>query len=157
MNKTNGRPWSQEDITTLLKQTQAKKSIEEIAKKQNRSVSNIRSRLKAIAANMYLKEKMPFEKIQEITGVQKSALVIQKNPKVITIVKEQPLAQPKESNESKEPKESKEQPLAQAKEPKDDPQPLAEPKEQLEIQLNSICQKITNQIIHILVPFITIS
>jgi hypothetical protein len=142
MNTLN-RPWSQEDITTLLKQTQAKKSIEDIAKKQKRSVSNIRSRLKAIAANMYLKDKMPFEKIQEITGIQKSALVIQKNPKIITIVKEPPLAQ------------AKEQPLEQAKEqPKE--QAKEQPKDQVEIQLNSICQKITNQIIHILVPFITI-
>jgi len=150
MNTLN-RPWSQEDITTLLKQTQAKKSIEDIAKKQKRSVSNIRSRLKAIAANMYLKDKMPFEKIQEITGIQKSALIIQKNPKIITIVKEPQLAQAKEQPLE----QAKEQPLEQAKE-QALVQQKEQPIEQLEIQLNSICQKITNQIIHILVPFITI-
>ena len=68
--------WSYDETIDLLTQARARRSPEEISKKLNRSVSQIRSRLKTIAADMYWKDKMAYENIYELTGVDKSAFVI---------------------------------------------------------------------------------
>lgn len=68
--------WSHDETIELLTQAKARRSPEEISKKLNRSVSQIRSRLKTIAADMYMKDKMAYENIYELTGVDKSAFVI---------------------------------------------------------------------------------
>lgn len=68
--------WSYDETIELLTQAKARRSPEEISKKLNRSVSQIRSRLKTIAADMYMKDKMAYENIYELTGVDKNAFVI---------------------------------------------------------------------------------
>jgi len=68
--------WSYDETIDLLTQAKARRSPEEISKKLNRSVSQIRSRLKTIAADMYWKDKMAYENIYELTGVDKTAFVI---------------------------------------------------------------------------------
>ena len=68
--------WSYDETIELLTQAKGRRSPEEISKKLNRSVSQIRSRLKTIAADMYWKDKMAYENIYELTGVDKTAFVI---------------------------------------------------------------------------------
>jgi len=68
--------WSYDETIDLLTQAKARRSPEEISKKLNRSVSQIRSRLKTIAADMYWKDKIAYENIYELTGVDKAAFVI---------------------------------------------------------------------------------
>jgi len=68
--------WSYDETIELLTQAKARRSPEEISKKLNRSVSQIKSRLKTIAADMYWKDKVAYENIYELTGVDKNAIVI---------------------------------------------------------------------------------
>ena len=77
----NSRPWSQEDTKILLRQVADKKKLEEIAKLQKRTVTSIQSKLKTIAANMYLNEQLPYDEIEGRTGIKKDALIVKRNPK----------------------------------------------------------------------------
>lgn len=70
------KSWTQEEIQDVLNQAKNKRNPEDIAKKLNRPVSEIRSRLKNIAADMYLNDKLPYEKIHEQTGVEKDTLIL---------------------------------------------------------------------------------
>ncbi len=74
--KALNKSWTQEEIQVVLNQVKNKRNPEDIAKKLNRPVSEVRSRLKIIAADMYLNDKLPYEKIQEQTGVQKDTLIL---------------------------------------------------------------------------------
>ena len=75
-NKTRVKLWTEGEIKLVLAQAENKRTPEEIAKKLNRSVLEVRSRLKSIAANMYLIDKMPYEKIHELTGVEKNTFIL---------------------------------------------------------------------------------
>ena len=70
------KSWTKDDIDLVLKQVREKRSTDEIAKRLNKSVSDIKSRLKAIAADMYLKDNLSYEKIHEITGIEKDAYIL---------------------------------------------------------------------------------
>ena len=70
------RPWTTYDIELLLRYVHEKRSFNYISKKQNRSASMIRSKLKSIAANMYFKDNVSFEKIYEITGISKETIIV---------------------------------------------------------------------------------
>jgi hypothetical protein len=74
--KALNKSWTQEEIQEVLNQVKNKRNPEDIAKKLSRPVSEIRSRLKIIAAEMYLNDKLPYEKIQEQTGVEKDTLIL---------------------------------------------------------------------------------
>ena len=74
--KALNKSWTQEEIQEVLNQVKNKRNPEDIAKKLNRPVSEVRSRLKIIAADMYLNNKLPYEKIQEQTGVEKDTLIL---------------------------------------------------------------------------------
>ena len=69
------KTWTQAEIQSVMNQARNKKSPDEIARKLNRSVADIKSKLKAIAADMYLK-KLPYEQIQEATGVDKDTFIL---------------------------------------------------------------------------------
>ena len=68
--------WTQNEITSVLKLLKEKKSIEDIAKRHSRPAFNVKSLLKTLAATMYVRDNMSFEDIYQITGVEKSALVV---------------------------------------------------------------------------------
>jgi hypothetical protein len=70
------KSWSQAEIQSTLLQAKNKRSPDEIARKLNRPVSEVRSRLKVIAAEMYINDKIPYDKIHEVTGVEKSSFII---------------------------------------------------------------------------------
>jgi len=70
------KSWTQEEIQMALSQVKNKKSPEDIAKKLSRPVSEVRSKLKAIAAEMYLVKRVPYDQIHEATGVEKNTLII---------------------------------------------------------------------------------
>jgi hypothetical protein len=70
------KPLSEDEIQFILNQSKNKLSPEEIARKLNRQVSEVRSRLKVIAAGMYINDKIPYDKIHEVTGVEKSSFII---------------------------------------------------------------------------------
>ena len=74
--KALNKSWTQDEIQEVLNQVKNKRNPEDIAKKLNRPVSEVRSRLKIIAAEMYLNDKMPYEKIHEQTGVEKDTLIL---------------------------------------------------------------------------------
>lgn len=74
--KTLNKSWTQDEIKEVLNQAKNKRNPEEIAMKLHRPVSEVRSRLKTIAADMYLNDKIPYDKIQEATGVEKSSFII---------------------------------------------------------------------------------
>lgn len=70
------KSWTQEEIDTALTQIKNKRTPEDIAKKLNRPVSDIRSKLKTIAADMYMKDNIPYDEIHEATGVEKDTVVL---------------------------------------------------------------------------------
>ena len=74
--KALNKSWTQEEIQEVLNQVKNKRNPEDIAKKLNRPVSEVRSRLKIIAADMYLNDRLPYEKIHEQTGVAKDTLIL---------------------------------------------------------------------------------
>ena len=74
--KALNKSWTQEEIQEVLNQVKNKRNPEDIAKKLNRPVSEVRSRLKIIAADMYLKHNLPYNEIHEQTGVEKGTLII---------------------------------------------------------------------------------
>jgi len=74
--KSLNKSWTQEEIQMALTQIKNKRTPEDIAKKLNRPVSDIRSKLKTIAADMYMKNNIPYDEIHEATGVEKNTLVI---------------------------------------------------------------------------------
>ena len=74
--KALNKSWSEDEIQEVLNQVKNKRNPEDIAKKLNRPVSEVRSRLKIIAADMYLANKIPYDEIHEQTGVAKDTLII---------------------------------------------------------------------------------
>ena len=70
------KSWTQEEIKSALNHAKNKSSPDEIARKLNRPVSEVRSRLKIIAAEMYINDKISYEKIHEVTGVEKNSFII---------------------------------------------------------------------------------
>lgn len=74
--KVLSKSWTQEEIQEVLNQAKNKRNPEDIAKKLNRPIAEIRSRLKIIAADMYLNDRLPYEKIHEQTGVEKDTLIL---------------------------------------------------------------------------------
>jgi hypothetical protein len=74
------RPWTAYDIDLLLRYIHEKRSFNYISKKQNRPLSTIQSKLKSIAAKMYFKDNVSFEKIYEITGISKETIIVTPKP-----------------------------------------------------------------------------
>lgn len=74
--KLLNKSWTQDEIQEVMNQAKNKRDPEDIAKKLNRPVSEIRSRLKIIAAEMYLKYNLPYNEIHEQTGVEKDTLIV---------------------------------------------------------------------------------
>jgi hypothetical protein len=74
--KTMNKSWTEEEVKEVLNQIKNKRNPEDIAKKLNRPVSEVRSRLKVIAADMYLTNKIPYDEIHEQTGVAKDTLIL---------------------------------------------------------------------------------
>lgn len=74
------RAWNASDTDILLKYIREGKSVEYISKKQNRYIHSIRSKLKSIAAELYLKNGMPYDQIYSATGISKEAIIIAKPP-----------------------------------------------------------------------------
>jgi hypothetical protein len=68
--------WTQDEIQIALTQIKNKRTPEDIAKKLNRPVSDIHSKLKTIAADMYIKGDLSYDEIHEATGVEKNSVVI---------------------------------------------------------------------------------
>jgi hypothetical protein len=68
--------WTQSEIDNALKMIKEKKSIEEIARRQERSAPSVYSKLKWIAADMYFNQKIDFDKIEELTGIKKNTIVL---------------------------------------------------------------------------------
>ena len=68
--------WTQSEIENALKMIKEKKSIEEIARRYDRSAPSVYSKLKWIAADMYFNENIPFDKIEELTGIKKKSIVL---------------------------------------------------------------------------------
>ena len=74
--KLLNKAWTHEETQLLLNHARNKRSPDEIARKLNRPVSEVRSRLKIIAADMYLSNKIPYDEIHEQTGVAKDTLIL---------------------------------------------------------------------------------
>jgi tRNA U54 and U55 pseudouridine synthase Pus10 len=70
--------WTPVDVTRLLAQIKKKKSIEDISKQERRSVQSIKAKLKDIAVDLYFNKNIKYEKVEEITGIQKDALVVRR-------------------------------------------------------------------------------
>jgi hypothetical protein len=74
--KVINKPWTQDETMLLLKQVGEKCSLDEISRKQRRPINEIRSKLKCLAAEMYLKGNIPFDEIHEATGIEKHTLIL---------------------------------------------------------------------------------
>lgn len=70
-----GKPWKSEEQEQLLKGIQDKIQMEDIAKAHKRTIGGIRSRLREIAANYYLKESKPINEICVLTGLSKDDVI----------------------------------------------------------------------------------
>jgi hypothetical protein len=74
----NGRPWTPGDTKSLLQQVSSKKKVDEIARLQKRTITSVESKLKSIAANLYFNEQLPYEEVEEKTGIKKDALLVRR-------------------------------------------------------------------------------
>jgi hypothetical protein len=104
-----GKPWTSENLANLLADVQKKKTHEEMSDIHGRTVGGIISRLKDIAADYYLNNKMPMKEIEKYTGLstevinqaierkqQKLSYLEKKitNPFIQTPVAERPVSNP---------------------------------------------------------------
>ena len=98
----NGRPWTPDDTKALLQQVSLRKRVDETARLQKRTVTSVESKLKSIAANLYFNEQLPYEEVEEKTGIKKDALLVRRiaasssgSPKLdIAIAKPAPMSSP---------------------------------------------------------------
>jgi hypothetical protein len=74
----NQRMWGPADVTRLLAHIKKKKSLEDISKQERRSLPSVKAKLKEIAVDLYFNKNMEYSKVEEITGIQKSALVVKR-------------------------------------------------------------------------------
>jgi len=74
--KSLNKSWTQDEIQIALNQVKDNRSPDDIAKKLNRPATEVRSKLRAIAADMYIRDNMPYNKVQEITGVEKNSFIL---------------------------------------------------------------------------------
>jgi hypothetical protein len=74
----NQRLWAPVDIERILDHIKNKKSLEEISKREKRTIPNIQSKLKEIAADLYFNKNMEYDKVEEITGIEKSTLLVKR-------------------------------------------------------------------------------
>jgi len=65
----------------LLNHIHSGKTFEEIARIQKQPVGCVESRLKKIAACLYFKDNMPYEKVEKITGIKKDILIVKRSQK----------------------------------------------------------------------------
>jgi len=77
------RSWNEYDTEKLLKNIREGKTIDSISKKEGRSVHSIRSKLKSIAADLYLKHGLPYDQIFTYTGISKESIIIAPIPVTI--------------------------------------------------------------------------
>jgi hypothetical protein len=73
--------WKPEE-KILLNHIHSGKTLEEIARIQKQPLSCIQSRIKTIAACLYFKDNMPYEKVEEITGIKKDTLIVKRSQKL---------------------------------------------------------------------------
>jgi len=78
----------------LLQLISVKKSIEEIAKVQKRSVSSIKSRLKVLAADMYFNQKIPYDQVEARTGIKKDIIIIKRQKIPVISEDKEPKVEP---------------------------------------------------------------
>ena len=128
--------WTQNEITSVLKLLKEKKSIDDIAKRHNKPPFNVKSLLKTLAATMYTRDNMSFDEIYQITGVQKSALIV--SPSGLKDKMEIPLQEDYVAIEmgyiSPDPSDSQDRPLVNI--PEDSP-----------FNVTSICEHISTPLI----------
>lgn len=74
----NQRMWGPADVTRLLAHIKKKKSLEDISKQERRSLPSVKAKLKEIAVDLYFNKNMEYSKVEEITGIQKEALVVKR-------------------------------------------------------------------------------
>ena len=104
-----GAPWKDEELIQLLTSVKNKESFQDIAKKHERTLGGIRSKLRQLAAEYYTNDDKSIEEIKVITGLDKESIIdaIQKR-EWADRQKENKLAQKKEIQQLEaEPKEKK--------------------------------------------------
>jgi len=69
-----GQPWKEEEVVQLLRSIQKKKSVEEIAKEHDRTVSGIKHYIRKLAVDYHIHEKRTMEEIQTYTGLTKEQI-----------------------------------------------------------------------------------
>lgn len=69
-----GQPWKNDEIVKLLTSIQKNKSVEEIAKDHDRTVGDIQSYLRKLAADYHFNDNRPMEEIQKFTGLTKEEI-----------------------------------------------------------------------------------
>jgi hypothetical protein len=74
----NQRIWTPVDVNRLLDHINKNKTLEEISKKERRPISSIQTKLKEIAADLYFNKNMKYDRVQEITGIPKEALLVKR-------------------------------------------------------------------------------
>ena len=74
----NQRIWTPVDVSRLLDQIKKKYTLAEISKREKRSIPSIQTKLKEIAVDLYFNKNIPYERVEEITGIQKGDLVVKR-------------------------------------------------------------------------------
>jgi hypothetical protein len=69
-----GKPWSQEEIKTLLSSIHHKKSIADIALEHERTKGSIESYRRKLAADYHFNDNRPIEEIQAFTGLTRGQI-----------------------------------------------------------------------------------
>ena len=70
-----GAPWKDEELIQLLTSVKNKESFQEIAKKHERTLGGIRSKLRQLAAEYYTNDDKSIEEIKVITGLDKESII----------------------------------------------------------------------------------
>ena len=74
----NQRIWTPVEVIRLLNHIKNNKSLEDISRGEKRSISSIKAKLKDIAVDLYVNKNMRYSQVEEITGIQKEALIVKR-------------------------------------------------------------------------------
>jgi len=88
----NQPKWTTNRVSIMLKHIKDKKTLAEISILEGISIASIQTKLKAIAVDMYFNEQMPYEHVENITGIKKEEIVVprnKRNPSVSGVSKDE--------------------------------------------------------------------
>ena len=81
----NQRIWAPVEVIRLLNHIKNNRSLEDISKRENRSIQSIQAKLKDVAVDLYFNKNMSYNRVEEITGIQKEEILVKRQKPVVKL------------------------------------------------------------------------